>query len=54
MIDVLFLFFAKAITIVTGILLLVAPIVVLFGLFRCIYLSFCPNKADKTRDNVSA
>lgn len=53
MIDAIFLFLAKAITLVTGIFLLVAPIVVLFGLFRCIYLLFCPNKAHKTRDNIS-
>lgn len=48
----IFLFLAKAITIVTGLLLFIAPIVVLLGLFRCIYYSFCPNKTNKKHNNT--
>lgn len=54
MVDTLFYYLAAVITIVTGILLLIAPFFVFGGIFYCIYLSFCPNKANKTRDKTSA
>ena len=50
------MFFAKVVTVITFIAAMIAPIYVAFMFCYGFYKDYLcsPNKADKTRDNISA
>lgn len=56
MIEAVFLFFAKVVTVLICIAATIAPISVAFMFCYGFYKDYLcsPNKADKTRDNISA
>lgn len=55
MIETIFLFLAKVVTVLVGIGLLIMPFYLLATFCHAIYMDLhSPNKADKTRANTSA
>lgn len=55
MVDAIFLFLAKVVTVLVGIGLLIMPFYLFATFCHAIYMDLrCPNKAKSTRDKTSA